>query len=172
VNRTAVEFSDVLKEIDNLNPQNEKGLALIQPLYENRAELLRCRQETNLASQRIVRPQHWSILILLAVVMVGMVLAMRDGTVIFSVIACFLSLAIYYIFLLIYKIDTNIFLEEQLAFQNSQVVFVELGTLKYFPQEIADDVRIRNLNEDYRIGVYKDASKQSEREVKVINVRK
>lgn len=168
INKTQKEFKEILALIDNLSPQDEKGMELLSNLYEKRDEFLKSRQETNLASQKIVMPSHWIILIFLSLLIVGLIFAMRDGSIIFSIIASMLSVAIYLIMVLLYRIDTNAFLEEQLAFQNSQIIFSELGTLKYFPIDAIKNKIVKRPSEDFRVGIYKGAWGESEREIKII----
>lgn len=169
VNATQREFREILKTVDELEPQNEKGLELLQNLYNKRDEFLKNRQEINLAAQNVVMFQHWVILGFLAALIIGLLLAMGNGSFLFSFITILLSLATYLILSLLYDIDNNTFLEEQLAYQNSQIIFTELGTLKYFPSNAMHKRRVKKpMDEDFRVGKYKGVWGYSEREIVLI----
>jgi len=169
VGKTQKEFKEVLIQMDNLSPQDEKGIQLLSNLYEKRDDFLKSRQEITLASKIIATPAHWIIITFLSLLIVGLILAMRDGSIIFSVIVSMLSLAIYLILVLLYRIDNNSFLEEQLlAYQNSQIIFSELGLLKYFPYDALKNRSITKPDEDFRVGIYKGVWGESEREIKII----
>ncbi len=168
VSKTQKEFKDIQKEIDNISPNDERGIALIPTLHDEKNILFKSRQKISLAAQNIVMASHWIILILLAALIVGLILSIRDGEILTNIIVAVLALSIYYILLLLYKIDSNIFLEELLAFQNSQIIFSELETLKYFPLEGVNNKKVRRLKEDYRVGIYKGIPGESEREIRII----
>lgn len=171
IQSTNNEFKDLLRVIDEVLSSNTIDAGLKQTLFDRKDALIRGRQETNLASQTIVMPSHWIILILLSVLIFGLILSIKDNSSIFLIVSGMLSLSIYFTLILLYKIDSNIFLEEQLAFQNSQIIFAELDTLRYFPYLARNNPKIKTVTETYRLGFYKDGANKnlSSREIVLIN---
>jgi len=168
VHKTQKEFGEVLSTIDELSPQDEKGLELLGNIHDNRGEIVRARQEIAMVSKRVVTPLHWMVLIFLAVLLIFLLLALRDGHWVSSFITSILSLATYLVLVLLYEVDSNVFLEELLAYENSQQIFRAIGTMKYFPHHALKNQRIKAPEEDYRVGVFKDYPHSLEKEIKII----
>lgn len=169
VYKTQKEFYDLLSTLDSISPQDEKGLVLLENMHNGRDRLVRTRQEITLAARRIITWRHWIILILLAILLVVLLLSIRDGRWFFSLITGILSLATYFILTLLYEVDSNVFLEEQLAYENTQQIFQAIGTMKYIPHRAFQDKRVKEPKEDYRVGIFKDYPKSLEKEIKVIH---
>jgi len=169
VQKTQDKFNDVLLCIDEVTPQDPKGFELFGNLHDNRNSLVRTRQEIAMVAKRIVTPLHWTVLIILAVLLVFLLLGLRDGFWIVSLITGILSLATYLVLVLLYEVDSNIFLEELLAYENSQQIFQAIGTPKYFPEQALLEKRIKAPKEDYRVGIYKDYPNSLEKEIKLIH---
>lgn len=168
VRKTQKEFGEVLSTIDEISPQDEKGLELFGNLQDKRGEIVRARQEITLVAKRVVTPLHWMVLIFLAILLIFLLLALRDGNWVASLITSALSLATYLVLVLLYEVDSNIFLEELLAYENSQQIFQAIGTLKYFPNHALNNQRIKAPEEDYRVGIFKDYPHSLEKEIKII----
>ena len=169
IRKTQKEFGEVLSTIDELSPQDEKGLELFGNIHDNRGEIVRARQEIALVAKRVVTPLHWMVLIFLAILLIFLLLALRDGHWLASLITSVLSLATYLVLVLLYEVDSNIFLEELLAYENSQQIFRAIGTMKYFPHHALKNQRIKAPEEDYRVGIFKDYPHSLEKEIKIIH---
>lgn len=134
VYKTRVEFNNLLSYIDSLRPVNQEGIQLFESLHNNKSELIRSRQEILLVSKRIITPLHWIVLIILAILMMFLIFGLRDGNWLTFFITAFLSVSIFLILTLLYEVDNNIFLEEILAYNNSQEVFKMIDKPEYFPK--------------------------------------
>ncbi|MFH1099102.1 MAG: hypothetical protein V1723_04345 [Candidatus Uhrbacteria bacterium] len=168
VHKTQKEFDEVLSTIDGLSPQDEKGLELFGNIHNNRSGIVRARQEIALVAKRVVTPLHWIVLIFLAILLIFLLWALRDGRWLSSLITSALSLAAYLILILLYEVDSNKFLERLLAYENSQQIFRAIGTMKYFPHHALKNQRIKAPKEDYRVGIFKDYPHSLEKEIKII----
>lgn len=169
VDKTRKEFQELLSEIDILAPQDGKGLELLGNMYDKRDQLVRTRQEVTLVARRIVTWRHWIILILLAVLLIVLLLSIRNGHWLSASITGVLSVAIYLVLVLLHEVDGNVFLEERLAYENTQQIFEAIGTMKYIPYHAFQNKRVQEPREDYRVGVFKDYPNSLEREIKVIH---
>ncbi len=168
VGKTEKQFSSVLFAIDELSPRNAKGMELIGNIYDKRSEVVRARQEIAFVARRIVTRLHWVVLFFLAALLIFLLFALRDGNLLFSAVTGILAVATYLILLLLYEVDGNIFLEEQLAYENSQQIFEAIGTLRYYPDYALQNKHILAPAGDYRVGIFKDYPRSLEKEIKTI----
>ncbi|GEM_PF-854975 len=168
VEKTQKEFRDLLSSIDTLSPQDEKGLELFGNLHDKKSQLVRIRQEITFVARRIVTLRHWIILVLLAILLISLLFSIRDGHWFLSSIVGSLSVATYLVLVLLHEVDSNVFLEEKLAYENTQQIFLALGTMKYIPHHAFQNKRVKEPEEDYRVGEFKDYPNSLEREIKVI----
>lgn len=165
VKRTEIEFGKLAEMVDSIEPVDERGTSLYPTLQEEINQAMETRQETALASQVIVSPDHWVVLILLALVLNILILSLRTGDLIANVLLAILMTAAYLLLLLLHEVDTNRFLEEKISYGGTQRVFDALGTLKYYPEEAIKKKLVSMPKESYRIGVI---TSSQEREIKVL----
>ncbi len=166
--KTRKEFNQVLKIADGTEPTNEKGLALIPELHVRMDELLTNDQEIALTAKRIVTPRHWFIIILLAILLATSLLSFRTGSFLISLFVGIMFITIYHIMILIHEIDTNLFLSNQLSFDDPQQVFQGIGRHNYYPEYALKKGYAKPKTEVYRIGIYKNYPNSFEKEIKLV----
>lgn len=165
VGKTEKEFGDLMNKIDEVHPSDDEGVELIQPLHTAKNSLYIIRQEINLASRKILHILHWFILIVLAGLIATLLLTYRTGDFFTSFVLAILIISVYLVLILVYQLDSNAFLEEHLAFQNTQNVFKAIGKLPYYPKEIIVNKRVKKPEGNYRVG---ELDKDLKREIKVV----
>lgn len=166
--KTKKEFNQVIKIADETEPTNEKGFALISELHARMDELLTNNQEIALTAKRIVTPRHWFIIILLAILLATSLLSFRTGSFLISLFVGVMFITIYHIMILIHEIDTNLFLSNQLSFDDPQQVFQGIGRPNYYPEYAIKKGYAKPRSEIYRIGIYKNYPNSFEKEIKLI----
>lgn len=169
VAKTRAEFNDVITVINQVVPVDQKGFELFASLHAKKSELTQVRQDITLAADRIVTWRHWLVLLLLSAVIVTLLLSLRDGALLTASVVGVISLAIYVVLNILYQVDNNIFLEEKLAYQNTQEVLRAINVSPYFPEESIGMGRVSKLSGEYRIGRFKDYPHSMEREVRLVN---
>jgi hypothetical protein len=168
---TEKEFNEIIKAVDKLEPAagNRVGMAVLQVLHEAKANLLKTRQSVLLrAAPKVVRKSHWVILIALAASLEIFLFALRDGEILSDFIIGVICTVLFLILMLLYELDSNLFLEDQLAFSDPQKVFRGIGTLPYYPAYALEAETVQPPKGDYRVGIYKDYPRSFEKEIKTI----
>ena len=166
--KTKREFNNILKIADEIEPQGNVGLTLFQELHVRMDEMLTNDQEISLTSKKIVTPRHWFIIILLSILLATSLLSFRDGTLIMSIFVSIMFVSIYHIMILIHEIDTNLFLSNQLSFEDPQQVFYGIGRDYYYPEYSIKKGYAKPSSDVYRIGIYKDFPNSLEKEIKLV----
>ena len=158
VTKTYQEFEDLSKAIDAVSPNNDKGLQLIQSLHDKKNALYQTRQEIALVARRIVTPGHWVVVISLGSLIGFLVLALRDGGLISTIISGVLLTTIYLVLTLLNEVDNNRFLEQALSYQTSQQIFRAIGRPPYYVEDVIESGRVDKPKTSYRTGYYKSPS--------------
>lgn len=168
VPNTKNEYEELTKIVKEINPTDEKGLALFPYLITAKGNLNRTNQEITLAAKKIISPKHWFILISLVTLMGTLLLSLRNGQWLFSLIIGVILFAIYQILTLLHQIDDNEFLADKLSYRNPQEVFQAIGKMQYYPERTIKNRWVKIPKESYRIGVYKNYPKSFEKEIKIV----
>jgi len=167
VPQTEREFDDICEAVDKVEPSNEKGFAAFSYLQEKK-ELLRVTlQEVALTTKTIIGRNHWLIIGMFAVLIGVLMLSLRDGTIMSSVIIAVVMTIIYLTLDLLYMVDTNLFLAKKLEFQSAQQVFSAIGRLPYYPSYAIKSGAVRKLPIKYRQG--DEVTKGGKRHVEIIS---
>jgi len=158
---TQKEFAQIIYAVDEIkvNINNPENVALFSYVHEVKINLLESRQKVFMAARKVVGKIHWTVLILLALVIEFLLLSMRDGSLFLSVITAVITIALYLVLVLLREVDSNVFLEEQLAYGDPQKVFEAIGKLPYFPETGVKYRIIQKPNKSYRVGLYEDYPK-------------
>ncbi len=168
VDKTKIQFDALISFLDGLSPKGAKGMELLGNLQDKKDLMIRTRQEITLVARKVVTGLHWTVLVSLDVLLVFLLLSLRDGGIVLSLITGILSASLYLVLVLLHEIDSNVFLEEMLAYQDTQMVFETIGTMKYLPGIALKNKRVAKPRGDYRLGILKGGSDLAEREIKVI----
>ena len=133
VESTQKEFEGVVNIVDTLKPNtgNNTEIIALENLQTAKVELFKNRESLALAALRVTNNLHWIILITLSSLLIFLLLSLRTDESIIKIVIGLLSSAIYFILLLLYEIDGNVFLEEQLAYHDIQKVFRAIDRLPY-----------------------------------------
>lgn len=166
---TSAEFDNLLNAIGKIVPLNGKGIALLQNLHNIKSNIVSIRQEALILIKRAITGRHWFILISLASILSVILLGLRDGSVLVSLLIGLTLIALYQTLNLLHKIDSNAFLADKLAYEVPQKVFQAIGQAKYYPETALNDELKKTLkNENYRVGIYDDFSKSMKKKIKII----
>lgn len=165
---TKREFDELAKATEEVEPSEGKGLALFNYLQKAKNDLYKINQEMSLAAKEIVSGRHWLILISLATIIAILLLSLRDGNWLFSLLSGIILVVIYQTMYLLKEIDSNLFLAHKLAYQNPQEVFQSIGKLKYYTETAIKNHWANEPEESYRIGIYKNYPKSFEKEIKIV----
>ncbi|MDQ7814434.1 MAG: hypothetical protein RDU25_01325 [Patescibacteria group bacterium] len=154
--------------IDEVRPSDDRGKVLIQNLYNFRAKLIEINQKTVLVAQSVLSPSHWSIIVLLSILIDALLLGLRTASPISSVVIAILFVTPYLILNLLYEVDSNRFLANHLAYESPQNVFLSIGKLPYYPETVLNSGTIKNPKAPYRVGVYLDLASSLKKKIKTI----
>ncbi|MDO8551466.1 MAG: hypothetical protein Q7S03_02190 [bacterium] len=165
VDRSQKDFEELLEAIDGLKIKNKEGENLFQILHQKKVDLWSNRLEAEMVSRKVIPFWHWLTIILLALLLSVSLFSLRNGSLFVSLSVSALLLSIYLALVLLHEVDSNVFLEKQLSYENTQKIFKILGRLAYYPEAAIKEKRVEEPKETYRIGIY---SSSGEREIKII----
>ena len=154
IRKTHQEFEDLSTTVDKIETFNSKGEQLMQSLHDKKNSLFQTRQEIALVARRIVTPDHWVVLVSLGVLVGFLTLTLRDDGLLSAIISGILLSTNYLVLTLLYEVDNNRFLEQALAYQNSQQIFQSIGRPPYYLADAIKNGRIRKPATSYRTGYY------------------
>jgi hypothetical protein len=140
---------------------------LFQNLHNTMDNMLRNFQETALTAKRIITPQHWFIIILIAVLLATSLLGFRTGDILINIFVGVMLVGMYRIIILIHEIDANIFLSRQLSFDDPQQVFSGIGRMYYYPEYALRKGYATPKADVYRVGTYKNYPASFDKEITV-----
>lgn len=169
VEKTDREFRDVIDSVDEItiNKSDERVPIIFDHLQGTKIELLRNRESIALSALRVTTGVHWFVLTALASVIIFLLLSLRTDEIALNLVLSILSSAIYFILLLLYEIDGNSFLEEQLEYQDIQKVFKAIDRLPYYPSLALERGQVKKPLENFRLGVYTNYPYSRKKEIKI-----
>ncbi|MFA6421960.1 MAG: hypothetical protein WCV92_00980 [Candidatus Buchananbacteria bacterium] len=161
------EFYKIINLIDNIkSPNNAPSVSIYQNLHSAKADLFRIRQNIIQIAPKTMSRLHWLVIALLAIAMLILTFALRDGSITLYLISSIISACVYWLLLILHHVDNNKFLENQLAYEDVQNVFKSIGQLRYYP-ELSFKQGMANIpKEDYRIGI----TNKTETKIKTIRL--
>ncbi len=170
VEKTVSEYDALISFIDSLEPEDgmRRRQSALDSLGQAKTDMLRARTAISFAARRVTRATHWAIIILLGIILVALIYGLRDGQLFASIIAGTLFATLYLILLLLYEVDGNVFLEEQLAFEDVQGIFAAIGRPVYYPAFAIDLGLATPTATEYRVGVYVDRAISNEKEITLV----
>jgi len=167
VEHTWKEFNEMIAVTDKIKNKDTNIFATITGF---KSDLIRMRQDFDLAANRIMGTADWIVLITLAVLNILLLYSMRNTTMISSIVTVLFSTTLAIILFLLNALDNNTFAEESFSFNIYQRVFKEIGKLPYYPEVSIISKRVRPPKETYRVGVYKNREKSFDKKIKIIKV--
>ncbi len=172
VQKTETEFEALMGTVDGLEPKKNdaRGESALDHVYDEKSGLLKARSAISFTAPRVTTAVHWLVIILLTGALTSLLFSLRDGSLFLAAIVGVLSAALYLILLVLYEVDGNIFLEEQLAYGDVQSIFRAIGKPQYYPAFVIENGIAPAPLEDYRIGVYKDYPRSTEKTVQAVRV--
>lgn len=170
IDYTQKDYDQIIKMVDEIkiDQKNPESSALFPYMHEVKANLFKVRGNIALSAKRVVHGIHWTILILLSLIIEFLLLSIRNGSFSISAITGIITIILYLTLILLYEIDNNVFLEKQLAFQNPQRLFQAIGELPYYPEIAIKKHLIKKPTGKYRIGIYKDYPKSFDKTIEII----
>lgn len=171
IDSTRKEFSEIIEVVDSLEPQDEqkRRVAALSYMHETKSNVLKARESITFAAHQVTSSNHWFIIIVITIVLVVLLFTLRNGDLLASVIVGLLTAILYLILLLLYEVDANTFLEEQLAYSDVQKIFGSIGRLPYYPANAIKNGVVREPEGEYRIGIYNNYPTSTEKTIKRVN---
>lgn len=171
VDKTYHEFRRVVEQVDLLRPENDDArvVAALERTQELKIELFKNRESIKLAAHRVIGGFHWLVLVILAAILTFLLLTLRTDALLLNFAIGVLTASIYFTLVLLYNIDGNTFLEEQLAYKDVQIIFETIGRLPYYPSLAFSEGEIKKPSGSYRIGVYTDYPNSFAKTIRVVN---
>jgi hypothetical protein len=167
---TVSEFKALTNEIDNICITDKTNHVLIQNLQIAKGDLVSYRMASILATQKIVSQKHWIILIALSTLIAIMLLSLRNGGFLGSLLIGMTIFAIYETLLLLYEIDSNSFLADKIGYDiEPQSVFRAIGAISYYPECALKIIDKKKLGSKYRVGVYTNYPASFEKKIRLID---
>ncbi len=171
--KTNKELGEVLSSVDAIKSENPEGLAALQVLQGLKFNLISTVREMELTAKKIVTPLHWSVLISLSAMLSVLLLGIRDGTTLYSLVTSILLTALVQILFIIQSVDSNDLLAENLGYETIQSEFEAMDKLPYYPEVAVNAIaKFKNSGKAYRVGFYLDAPKSFSKEIRVLNEAK
>ena len=165
---TRKELHRIVEVVDSVAPHDALGTELYANLHSAKAQLYAINQEMDLTTKEIVTQRHWTILLALALLIVLLTLALRDGSLLVNIVVSVLFLAMYQILVLVHEIDSNIFFASQLAYEPAQPFFDLTGRLHYYPAAAEKQGLLRDKKKPYRVGYVVETKRGPKRKIKVV----
>lgn len=162
------EFNALIKTIDSIRPTDPSVGMLLQNIHSAKTDLMAIRQETALSVKAIVSRRHWLILIMLALVIAFILMSLRTGGVVPSLLIGLILVVMYQTLYLLHAIDTNDFLAQKIAYENPQYVFQSIGKQQYYPEHalmIYPQLKKSLNKENYRMGCYTNYSESFSKKI-------
>src|SRR3990167_4156126 len=170
IKNTDKEFDEIIKIIDDLNPQDKKikRTAALNYIQEIKNNLFQTRQSILLTAPRTTSKIHWVVLIMLTLLLGYLLLALRTGEIFSQIVIGIVLGALYLILTLLNEVDNDHFLEESVALEDVQNIFRVIGKLKYYPPHAFEKGYIKEPLENYRTAVYKNYPYSTEKKMVVV----
>ncbi len=172
VDKTDIEFGKLIEVIDSIEPDDDqkRRTACLGTMHSVKGSLYNFRQQVALCSLRVINPMHWTILVLLEISIITLLISLRSGSLLVTILVCILAVASHLVLVLLSEIDSNYFLERQLGFRDTHKLFVALGLVPYYPPTAFSlDYRVKKPTGQYRYGIYKDFPQSLEKDIRIID---
>lgn len=168
---TRKEFSEIIEVVDSLEPPDEqkRRIAALSYMHETKSNVLKARESITFTAPQVTSGNHWFIIIAITIVLTVLLFTLRDGNLLASVIVGLLTATLYLILLLLYEVDANTFLEEQLAYSDVQKIFWSIGRLPYYPAYAIKNGAVKEPKGEYRVGVYDNYPTSTKKTIKRVN---
>ncbi len=124
----------------------------LERILDMKDKIISCRQEISLAAKNNLTTGHWIVLITLAVLMITTILAIRDGSMLMSLIVSLIIIGTQAVLVLLREMDNNHLLEKKLAYENPREVFHAVSQPPYYPHFSPLYSRLPNEAGLYRLG--------------------
>jgi hypothetical protein len=167
--KTEKEFQSIVDLIDTLEPADNKRkrIAALTLMHEVKFNLIKTLRSITFTAPRVVMGLHWFILIILTVILSFLLFSLRTEELLSYVVTSVMILSLYLILYLLYEIDSNKFLEKQLAYEDPQKIFQAIGKPRYYPETAFSRGHAKIPNETYRVGIYKNFPESMEKTIKL-----
>jgi hypothetical protein len=110
------------------------------------------RQEIALVAKRNLTIAHWVIVSILGLLLMLVILAVRDGSIFFNLVASLMIVGSYAILVLLNEVDSNRLLEQKLSYENPYEIFLTIDKTPYYPWFSPPYVRKPGRDGTYRLG--------------------
>lgn len=111
------------------------------------------RQEIALVAKRNLTIAHWAIVAILGLLLMLVILAVRDGSIFFNLVASLMIVGSYAILVLLNEVDSNRLLEQKLAYENPYEIFLTLDLPPYYPWFSPPYLRKPGRDGTFRLGI-------------------
>ncbi len=169
VPKTEQEFTALLEVVDALKPRNDAAMVALDHLHEEKSNLMRSRSAIALTAPRVTGSVHWVVIALLAAALAFLLFELRTGGLVLNIVSGILAAVLYLTLLVLYEVDGNKFLEEQLAYSDVQGIFRSIGKPIYYPEVAIANNIVRTPAATYRVGIYTDYPRSTAKVIKTVS---
>lgn len=165
--QTSVEFDNVANFVSKVGIKKDKDM-LYEKIRETIEKITELRQQLIVLGTRALSFFQWTVLLVLAVLVVTSLYGLRTGEIFFDIVTVLVSSSIVLILFLIRDLDLYIWNEKTFGYYIFQNVFKSIGRLPYYPEESILNRRIHPAEEKYRMGVFTDFPKTLEKKITIV----
>jgi len=151
---TLHEFDQLIRVVNSIEPVSDTASSVIQNLHNDLYAITQARHTALLASRRVVKSVHWFILALLTLLIFVLLFVLRGESVLSNLLIGALAIVTYLLLVLLYDIDSNVFLEDVKSFIDVEPVFQTIGKPVYYPGYALRDNNFKPRFKKYRVGFH------------------
>lgn len=159
---TEKEFNQIIDSIDSVDIKNgdSKASVLFQNLHTAKSDLFKKRQTIVQLAPRVITSIHWAVILLLTGIIVSLLFSLRTGDYLSNAFFGMVITSFYLLLVVLYQIDSDEFLEKQLAYEDIQLVFKSIGKLRYYPATVLENNLAHKPKEAYRVGSWEEGKQK------------
>lgn len=163
---TIPEFESAAEIVRNL-PYRPERSSIHQVIMGELDAITLARQQLIVLGTKALSAFSWAVLLALGILVVGSLYGLRTGEVFFDVVTVFVASAVVLLLLLIRDLDLYIWNERTFGFEVEANLFRSIGKLPYYPEESITKGRIHATEPEFRVGVFIDYPRSSERRIEI-----
>ena len=163
---TGPEFAAIQKMLQEL-PLKSNLDEVYGKIREAIGDITTARQQLLVLSTKTLSILQWLALFMLGGILIFSLYGLRSGHLFFDVVTVAISSSIILILLLIRELDLYIWNEKTFGYDIFENVFKSVGHLPYYPIESLREGRFHPVEKGYRVGIFVDFPKSSERKIEV-----
>jgi len=163
---THVEFEALQRMVRDIPLKNELS-SVYEKIRDVMDEIIKSRQQLTVLGAKTLSPFQWSVLFILATLLVFSLYGLRSGELFFDIVTVAISSSVVLILLLIRDLDLYIWNEKTFGYDIFENVLKSVGQLPYYPAESLEAGRVNPSEKEYRVGTWLNFPKSLDRKVEI-----